>query len=217
MTVSEPDASFSEANRLHRMSAGHRLTSIPTGLPRTERVVGLLGATPLDAVGLDSWLAAMGYRSRVVTGTELRSDPKPPAVVITRDPSALDAGMARHLRHVRFIVVTDRAVAGYPPSVRIVADSNSAPGDVEGLVGAVLGRAPRRAPVRLTDRERDVMTTYVMGATVSETASKHFIAEATVRTHYQRVTRRYEEAGRAAANKSQLLVRMVADGWIELM
>ena len=71
--------------------------------------------------------------------------------------------------------------------------------------------------MRLTDRERDVMTTYVMGATVSETASKHFIAEATVRTHYQRVTRRYEEAGRAAANKSQLLVRMVADGWIELM
>jgi DNA-binding NarL/FixJ family response regulator len=213
MTVSEPNVRSSVADRVH---PGRRLTSIPTGLPRTERIVGLLGATPLDAVGLDSWLSALGHRSRIVTGAELRSDSPPPAVVITRDPAALDAGLARTRKHVRFIVITNRPVAGYPAWVRVVADSASAPTEVEALVTAVLGGARRRTPVRLTDRERDVMTTYVMGATVSETASKHFIAEATVRTHYQRVTRRYEEAGRAAANKSQLLVRMVADGWIEL-
>lgn len=68
--------------------------------------------------------------------------------------------------------------------------------------------------VRLTGRERQILTTYALGATMSETAAAHNIAESTVRAHYRRVTNRYEVAGRPVGNKAQLLIRLMADGWV---
>ncbi len=68
--------------------------------------------------------------------------------------------------------------------------------------------------VRLTGRERQILTTYALGATMSETAAAHNIAESTVREHYRRVTNRYEDAGRPVGNKAQLLIRLMADGWV---
>ena len=71
------------------------------------------------------------------------------------------------------------------------------------------------SPVHMSHRELEVLRTYLLGATSKATAQKHFIGESTVKTHYQRVTRRYNEAGRPVANKAQLLRQLLADGWID--
>lgn len=69
-------------------------------------------------------------------------------------------------------------------------------------------------PVHVTPRELEVLTTYIMGTTMNATAKKHFIAESTVRAHYRRVTDRYALAARPVNNKAQLLLALIADGWI---
>ena len=85
---------------------------------------------------------------------------------------------------------------------------------------AVLGDActhstSNHVKVHLSERERDVLSTYVLGATVYETARHHFISESTVRTHFRRVVTRYGNAGRTVNNKSQLLIELIADGWLD--
>ncbi|WP_241548475.1 LuxR C-terminal-related transcriptional regulator [Gordonia alkanivorans] len=69
--------------------------------------------------------------------------------------------------------------------------------------------------MQLTKRELEVVLTYVLGATVRETATQHFIAESTVRTHLRRVTDRYVAAGRPVSNKAQLLIELISDGWVD--
>ena len=69
-------------------------------------------------------------------------------------------------------------------------------------------------PVHISPRELEVVTTYVCGATAAETAARHFLAEATVKTHDARVAARYEAAGWPVANSTKLLLEMMADGWI---
>ncbi|GEE00723.1 hypothetical protein nbrc107696_11690 [Gordonia spumicola] len=202
-------------DRAHTIPTGRRAVPISVELPRTDGTVGLLDVRPFEAAAMQSWLGSIGHRARVIVAADLRAS-EVPSVVIARDPQAIDPRVARHLRNVRFIAVTDRPTDGTSSAVVVIVDSPTAPDEVQAVVDGVLGGRRRGARIRLSERELDVMTTYVMGATVSKTAAKHFIAEATVRTHYQRVTRRYEEAGRPVANKSQLLVRMVSDGWIEL-
>lgn len=73
---------------------------------------------------------------------------------------------------------------------------------------------PKPLRVRLSEREREVVGAYVLGATVEQTAQRFFISGNTVRAHYRRVIERYQHAGMSVANKSQLLVRLLADGWI---
>lgn len=70
----------------------------------------------------------------------------------------------------------------------------------------------RRVP--LTPRELEVVSTYVLGATAAQTAARHFVAKTTVKTHVNRVAARYADAGRPTANSTQLLLEMMADGWI---
>lgn len=69
--------------------------------------------------------------------------------------------------------------------------------------------------VHLSPREREVVVTYTLGATVKETARRHYIADTTVRSHFRRVMARYAEAGRPVNNKSQLLIQLIADGWVD--
>lgn len=71
------------------------------------------------------------------------------------------------------------------------------------------------APVHVTPRELEVLTTYISGATMSTTAKHHFIAESTVRAHYRRVSDRYAHAGRRVDNKTQLLLALIADGLVD--
>ena len=89
-------------------------------------------------------------------------------------------------------------------------------GNLERVLHDTLGaRDGVNSPVQMTHRELEVLRTYLLGATSKMTAQKHFIGESTVKTHYQRVTRRYTEAGRPVANKAQLLRQLLADGWID--
>lgn len=73
-----------------------------------------------------------------------------------------------------------------------------------------------KVPVRLTKRETEVLGTYVLGATLQTTCRTHWVAEGTVREHYRRVSGRYNDSGRQVRNKTQLLLAMVADGWITI-
>lgn len=74
---------------------------------------------------------------------------------------------------------------------------------------------PAQDRVHLSAREREVITTYALGATIYQTARRHYISESTVRSHFRRVVARYTLAGRTVNNKSQLLVELIADGWID--
>lgn len=97
-----------------------------------------------------------------------------------------------------------------------IPDSPFAAGTLRQVLDDAAGTAtcdPDR--VRLSDRECEVVLMYVLGATVRETATRHFIAESTVRTHLRRVTDRYVAAGRPVANKSQLLIELMTDGWVD--
>ena len=182
----------------------------------TEPLVGVLGTDAMDVAAMTAWFEARGYATRPVTVDELRRpDAVLPALIVTRCVNAVDPRLAIALFHIRFALISDLPLRGLPRTVTLVAAS-SAPRRLEQLATEVVGAPARPEPVPMTDRERAVITTYVLGATVADTAAEHFIAEATVRTHYRRVARRYNDAGRSAANKSQLLLCMVADGWISL-
>ncbi|WP_020173011.1 response regulator transcription factor [Gordonia polyisoprenivorans] len=94
--------------------------------------------------------------------------------------------------------------------------------DTVGQLGRILHRAVgpgsngRGGPrVHLSHREREVLGSYTMGATVTETAAIHFIAASTVKAHYRRVVAKYEAAGRLVENKAQLMVELIADGWLD--
>ena len=96
----------------------------------------------------------------------------------------------------------------------VAAEALLAPAGTELSAGS--GAAGRAVPAggALTEREREILQTYSLGATLRETSQKHQIAESTVREHYRRVVRRYEEAGRPIGNKAQLLLEFMADGWV---
>lgn len=94
--------------------------------------------------------------------------------------------------------------------------------DTVGQLGRILHRAVGPGPngrggprIHLSHREREVLGTYTMGATVTETAAIHFIAASTVKAHYRRVVAKYEAAGRIVENKAQLMVELIADGWLD--
>ncbi|MFT4125860.1 MAG: helix-turn-helix transcriptional regulator [Gordonia sp. (in: high G+C Gram-positive bacteria)] len=70
------------------------------------------------------------------------------------------------------------------------------------------------ARVELSVRELEVMEVYARGATAPETAGRLQIAESTVKTHYGRVAGKYRQAGRPVANRAELLVELMRDGWI---
>ncbi len=95
-------------------------------------------------------------------------------------------------------------------------DSPAAAGPLRQVLDGVAGPGSTRGSrVQLTKRELEVVLTYVLGATVRETATQHFIAESTVRTHLRRVTDRYVAAGRPVSNKAQLLIELISDGWVD--
>ncbi|MGC5246228.1 LuxR C-terminal-related transcriptional regulator [Gordonia sp. DT219] len=104
--------------------------------------------------------------------------------------------------------------AGDPRGLDI-PDTVCAATELAAFLAGVADRLPyRSARVRLTERERQILTTYALGTTMAETARRHHIAESTVREHYRRVTQRYADAGRPIGNKAQLLLRLMSDGWV---
>ncbi|MCX2966867.1 LuxR C-terminal-related transcriptional regulator [Gordonia aquimaris] len=113
------------------------------------------------------------------------------------------------LRSARILVIDVRA--GSTGAVRTVDQLRAF------MPSAVASSTAPRAlsRVHVTARELEVLTTYLTGATITETARHHFLAESTVRTHYRRVSDRYTDAGRSIGNRVRLLLALVADGYIE--
>lgn len=80
-------------------------------------------------------------------------------------------------------------------------------------------RRPRTAQPELgasdATRTRGPWGTCVLGSTVYETAKHHFISESTVRSHFRRVVSRYTNEGRPQRQQVQLLMELIADGWLD--
>ncbi|MBD0860755.1 helix-turn-helix transcriptional regulator [Gordonia sp. zg691] len=159
-----------------------------------------------------------GYSAALIEPAQLPAL-RDPAVLLVRSAAML--GFARRLpmlRTVRVVLVGD-GVAGYD-HIRISPRAPDAQGALLNALATTIGPPPPSTPVapvnrvRVTEREQEILTTYTLGATLRQTSREHQIAESTVREHYRRVVRRYEEAGRPVGNKAQLLLEFMADGWV---
>ncbi|PXW31311.1 UNVERIFIED_CONTAM: regulatory LuxR family protein [Williamsia faeni] len=74
--------------------------------------------------------------------------------------------------------------------------------------------ADRATRPTLTDREIEVLRTWLICDTKQAAARTLFITAATVNTHITRIRDKYEAAGRAANTKAALLARALQDGLI---
>lgn len=69
---------------------------------------------------------------------------------------------------------------------------------------------PRRPD--LSEREIEVLLTWLLADTKREVTERLFIADSTVNTYIQRVRGKYEAVGRPARTKVRLLIRALEDG-----
>ncbi|WP_373855316.1 response regulator transcription factor [Gordonia desulfuricans] len=76
--------------------------------------------------------------------------------------------------------------------------------------------APASRRPRLSDREIEVMLTWLRAESKQEAAGELFISVSTVSTHISRIRVKYESAGRPATSKSSLFVRAIQDGYATL-
>ncbi|NDK90754.1 response regulator transcription factor [Gordonia desulfuricans] len=180
-----------------------------------SRSVAVIAEHDLADVAYLAFVERLGYRAVIVDVDAGNPLPVPaPAVVIVRSVDRLNRFLATRASATAQIIgigIRDLRVTG----IRL-PDSPGAVGALQHALAAIIGpdqEAPQR--VHLSSRECEVVVTYVLGATVRETSSRHFIAPSTVRTHLRRVMDRYVDAGRPVNNKSQLLIELIADGWVD--
>ncbi|MBD0023991.1 hypothetical protein GII33_01135 [Gordonia pseudamarae] len=69
---------------------------------------------------------------------------------------------------------------------------------------------------RLSAREVEILSTWLVCDTKVEVADKLFVTAATVRTHLARIRSKYRDVGRPAGTKIALLIRAVEDGYCTL-
>ncbi|QHN19613.1 LuxR family transcriptional regulator [Gordonia amarae] len=75
---------------------------------------------------------------------------------------------------------------------------------------------PGLATPRLSAREVEILSTWLVCDTKVEVAERLFVTVATVRTHLARIRSKYRDAGRPAGTKIALLIRAVEDGYCTL-
>jgi hypothetical protein len=68
----------------------------------------------------------------------------------------------------------------------------------------------------LTEREQEVLTTWLVCDSKQVVAERLFITPATVHTHLTRIRDKYHQAQRPANSKIALLVRAIEDGYCTL-
>ncbi|MFC0313695.1 helix-turn-helix transcriptional regulator [Gordonia phosphorivorans] len=185
------------------------------------QTVGVVIEHDLSDRALVELVSRCGYRPVLLDFEQpSESQVNPVGAVLVRDVTRLRA-VAADARCVgaRIAVVLShqgQREVMVPRGVTVIPATDDAPKHLRAFFTEVLGEPRPVDAVSLSPREREVLTTYVMGATVEEVARQHFLSTSTVRTHYRRASNRYFSAGRPVTNKSHLLLQMVADGWIEL-
>ncbi|MXP21660.1 hypothetical protein GIY30_09905 [Gordonia sp. HNM0687] len=184
------------------------LYSLPS--PATVAVVAERDLTDAALVAL---VESLGYHT-VVIDLDVNATPMPPTIAIIRSADKLARFRARRGMHNCLIAAIGIDIRDAPGIA--IADSPLAARQLETLLEQTARRRPQlRSRVCVTDREREILTTYALGATLRETSHTHYVAESTVRAHYRRVSQRYSEAGRPVGNKAQLLLQFMADGWVQ--
>lgn len=74
---------------------------------------------------------------------------------------------------------------------------------------------PRDVPL-LSDREKQVLVTWLLRDTKDGAARDLHISVGTVNTHLSRIRAKYAALGRPAPTKAALLARAVQDGFLDL-
>ncbi|MFZ2510779.1 MAG: LuxR C-terminal-related transcriptional regulator [Gordonia sp. (in: high G+C Gram-positive bacteria)] len=194
-------------------------------------IVGIVAEHDVMDVALVELVRSYGHQAIVIDGNRsVDQAPSEPlgAVVVRSRRRLLQTSVDGWGANAPVVLVESySAPPGCPSDPRVITICADAQAGLrlEQALSAVLGvparpsgvgGANRRGAVAVSRREREVLTTYALGATVEETAAEHFVATSTVRTHYRRVTARYNGAGRPVTNKAQLLLQLVADGWVRL-
>ena len=193
-----------------------RLSSVGRTAPQSA---GSQPHSHLRRLALVALIEGAGYGATLVEPGQIPSL-RNPAVLLVRSPGSLAlVRRAPMLRNVRVVFLGDGIASR--DHIRISPRSPGAESALRQALAAIVGppdqQSTPHAPadrVRVTEREREILQTYTLGATLRETSQAHQIAESTVREHYRRVVRRYEEAGRPIGNKAQLLLEFMADGWV---
>ncbi|GAB04251.1 DNA-binding response regulator [Gordonia amarae] len=176
--------------------------------------VAVVAGQGLADAGLVALIESFRLRCAIVDLDDPGIAPAAPTVkaVIVRSPAATE----RARKWAPSALLVGIGVTGAPDMVVLPDTADSAP-RLRALLDTGLAARVRHNPnrVHLTPREREVLGTYVLGSTVYETAKHHFISESTVRSHFRRVVSRYTNEGRPVNNKSQLLMELIADGWLD--
>ncbi|MBM7368797.1 helix-turn-helix transcriptional regulator [Gordonia hydrophobica] len=222
MTITDTSARGRD-HRSRVQSAASKRSARSLRRPLPERAVllvdsiGVVSASVLDGDVTVAWIRTLGYDAERIDARCVGARTVLPRVLLVRGTEALSGLAPTALKRMRVVVLVDGAESvTVPRTVRVIRNDHRAGEEIRTAIAELLGVPPAPQPVPLSPREQEVLATYVLGATVAETAEIHFIAECTVRTHYRRVTRRYDDAGRPVTNKAQLLLAMVSDGWLRL-
>lgn len=186
-----------------------------------QPTVAVVGVESIATAALVALVERSGLRAVQVPPTS--DDVVVAHGIIAREPNDLRQariGDCGHPIPTVFLSTPDRigriTAYGGGPSVRVIpAEGPESLAYLERFLTEIAERAPRPARVHVTPRECEILHTYTLGATLRQTSRLHRIAESTVREHYRRVARRYEDAGRPVGNKAQMLLQLVADGWID--
>lgn len=190
-----------------------------SGSAQLTLFVGVAAEGDLFDTALCALVESMGYPAGILRLED--STPSPTTlphrrrtVVLVR--SAQRLAQIREHPQLRDAMLVGVGIRASDPRGIDITDTGHASAELAMFLVEVADRVAYRAErVRLTERERQILTTYSLGATMPETARMHRIAESTVREHYRRVTQRYADAGRPIGNKAQLLLRLMADGWVQ--
>ncbi|GAB88530.1 helix-turn-helix transcriptional regulator [Gordonia rhizosphera] len=182
-------------------------------LPPSSTVL-IVAEDTLADVGLLALVERFGYRAALIDVGGAEAPRQTGSVVIVRSELRL-AQLRRVAALASARVIGIGVPVGHLGGVEL-PDSGYSAGRLRQVLRRIAAPGTTGADrVHLSPREREVVVTYTLGSTVRETSQRYFISESTVRSHFRRVMNRYGEAGRPVNNKTQLLIQLIADGWVE--
>lgn len=205
------------------MTAVLESSVIPAQPNDTARsVVAVVANHDLFDGALVTLVASLGFETALIdldTSASTGTSVQPLAAAIVRTAQQIPQLRSRpHLRQAAIVAIGDIEIEPGQPHPDFTVSQRCSQAELATVLSGLAPLADRGAapipPVHVTDRELEVLTTYVLGATVNRTARTHFVSASTVRSHYRRVAERYNAVGRRVDNKTQLLLALISDNLI---